>query len=116
MMPLGDLLRATAVLDRARSTVRVSWADEPGEFRWVLDRSGDNLTVRVLWFGSLWGRHPDESGEVLLDASTSVGAFRRAIAAGARAVLDECGEDGYRAKWARHGFPTSALRELARTL
>lgn len=50
---LGDLVRATATLPQAQSTVRVSWAEEPGEFRWVLDRSGDELSVRLLWFDSL---------------------------------------------------------------
>lgn len=113
---LGDLVAAAVLLPDAESTIRVSWAEEPGEFRWVLDRSGDQLAVRVLWFDSLWGPDPDETGTVLLDATCSLIAFRRAIASGARAVLDEWGEAGYRAKWIDHDFPTATLVELERSL
>ncbi|MCK5927081.1 MAG: hypothetical protein KAG80_02690 [Nocardioides sp.] len=109
---LGDLVAAAVLLPGAESTIRVSWAEEPGEFRWVLDRSGDQLAVRVLWFDSLWGPDPDEKGKVLLDATCSLVAFQRAIACGARAVLDEWGEAGYRAKWIDHDFPTATLVEL----
>lgn len=111
---LGDLVRATAALAHAESTVRVSWAEEPGEFRWVLNRSGDELSVRVLWFDSSWGPDPDEKGKVLLNATCSIDAFQSAIALGARAVLEEWGEAGYRAKWIEHDFPTAALLELER--
>lgn len=113
---LGDLVRATAALHQAQSTVRVSWAEEPGEFRWVLDRSGDQLSIRVLWFDSLWGPDPDEKGKLLLHATCLLTAFQRAIAFGARAVLDEWGEAGYRAKWIEHDFPADALGELERSL
>lgn len=109
---LGDLVAAAVLLPDAESAIRVSWAEEPGEFRWVLDRSGDQLAVRVLWFDSLWGPDPDEKGNVLLDATCSLVAFQRAIASGARAVLDEWGEAGYRAKWIDHDFPTATLLEL----
>jgi hypothetical protein len=113
---LGDLIAAAALLPGAESTIRVSWAEEPGEFRWVLDRSGVDLSVRVLWFDSLWGPDTDEKGKVLLNAACSLKAFQRAIAAGARAVLDEWGEEGYRTKWIEHDFPTSTLLELERSL
>jgi len=101
---LGDLVRATAALTQAQSTVRVSWAEEPGEFRWVLDRSGDELSVRVLWFDSLWGPDPDEKGKVLLKATCSLTAFQGAIASGARAPYWMSGE---RPATARSGSNTT---------
>ena len=113
---LGDLVAAAVLLSGAESTIRVSWAEEPGEFRWVLDRSGDQLAVRILWFDALWGTDPDEKGEVLLEGRCSLVAFQRAVAAGARAVLDEWGEVGYRAKWIDHDFPTATLVELESAL
>lgn len=113
---LGDLVTATAGLSHALSAVRVSWAEEPGEFRWVLERSGDELSVRVLWFDSLWGPDPDEKGRVLLKATCSLRAFQVAIASGARAVLEEWGEAGYRARWIDHDFPVSALDQLESVL
>lgn len=45
---LGDLIAAAVLAPGAESTIRVSWAEEPGEFRWVLDSSGDQLAVRIL--------------------------------------------------------------------
>jgi hypothetical protein len=113
---LGDLIRAAIELPGAQSTVRVSWAEEPGEFRWVLDRAGDQLAVRVLWFDSLWGPDADDMGKVLLNASCPLVAFQGAIAAGAREVLDEWGEDGYQARWIEHDFPTAALLQLEASL
>lgn len=113
---LGDLVRGAVALGQAESTVRVSWAEEPGEFRWVLDRVGDDVAVRVLWFDSLWGGEPDEKGRVLLDERCSLDDFRRAVAHGARAVLAEWGEEGYRNKWAEHEFPTAALTRLEASL
>lgn len=109
---LGDLVAAAVLLPSAESTIRVSWAEEPGEYRWLLDRAGEHLAVKVLWFNELWGSDPDEKGKVLLDATCSLIAFQRAIASGARAVLDEWGEAGYRAKWIDHDFPTATLFEL----
>lgn len=109
---LGDLLAAATLLPCAESTIRVSWAEEPGEFRWVLDRSGDQLAVRILWFDDLWGSKPDEQGRPVIAVACSLVGFQRGIAAGARAVLDEWGEDGYRERWIEHDFPTALLREL----
>lgn len=114
--PLGDLIAAVAALPRATSTVRASWAEEPGEFRWVLDRRGDELSVRVLWFDDLRGRAADGDGALRLEATCSVTAFCRAIAAGARAVLEEWGEAGYRKRWREHDFPVALLADLERAL
>lgn len=113
---LGEVVVAALLLPESESALRISWAEEPGEYRWVLDPSGDRLSVRVLWFDALWGSDPDEAGRVLMEATCSVVGFRRAIAAGARAVLDEWGEAGYREKWVDHDFPTAELLELERAL
>lgn len=108
MMRSGTWSTATAVLHRAQSTVRVSWAEEPGEFRWVLDRSGDDLSVQVLSFDSLWGPDPDEKGKVLLPSICFLTAFQPRDCVRRRAVLDGWGEAEYRAKWIEHYFPAAA--------
>jgi len=38
------------------------------------------------------------------------------VVAGARRVLDEYGETGYRQKWVEHPFPTEHLRALETTV
>ncbi|GAA1509463.1 hypothetical protein [Nocardioides humi] len=113
---LGDLVRATLALARGAAEVRVSWAEEPGEFRWVLQARGAQVDVRVLWFDSDWNRLPDERGKVRLTATCDLRSFCQAIAAGTQAVLDQHGEVGYGKKWVLHDFPTEALRELQTAL
>lgn len=112
---LGDLVAAASVLHRATSTVRVAWAEEPGDFRWVLDRAGDDLSVQVLGFDETWAGDPDDRGTVLLSARCTVAEFRNAVARGARAVLERWGEAGYRQAWHAHDFPTAALAALEGT-
>lgn len=109
---LGDLVRAVATLPSIGTTLRVSWAEEPGEYRWVFDSTSETVSVRLLEFAELWGGKPDEEGQVLMAETCPVRSLRRAIAAGARAVLDEWGEVGYRQKWGEHDFPTAALSLL----
>lgn len=109
---LGDLVRGVRALKRGASPVRVNWSDEPGTYRWILDRAGDDVRVTLLAFHDLWFQEPDEDGTVLLDRTCAVAALSDAVAAGARAVLEEWGEDGYRRRWCEHDFPTGALLQL----
>jgi hypothetical protein len=111
---LGDLLRAALELARGAENARASWDEEPGEYRWIFNRTGERVRVRVLAFPE-WRAimdAPDEDGEMLLDASCAVGELIAAIAAGARKVLHEWGEDGYEAKWVDHPFPSRELEAL----
>lgn len=109
---LGDLVRATLALTRGAYQVHVSWAEEPGEFRWVLTTRGRSVTVRVLWFDDLWGSAEDDRGRELLNETCDMAQFCVAIAKGAQAVLEEHGLDGYKTRWVEHEFPAEPLREL----
>lgn len=109
---LGDLVRAVADLQAGEVKAKVSWAEEPGEFRWVFERSGENVMVRILEFDDLWTGKPDAEGRVLIAVQCRFDALRGAIAWGARAVLNEWGEAGYRSRWVEHDFPTGALAQL----
>jgi hypothetical protein len=110
---LGDLVRGALALARGATEVRFAWAEEPGEFRWVLVRLGRSLSVRVLWFeDGPWSSVPDERGRELLAAACDPKAFWTAIANGARAVRDEMGTDGYKQRWVAHDFPSEQLDEL----
>jgi len=109
---LGDLLAATRAIAAGGASARASWAEEPGEYRWLLDRDGDELRVRILEYRELWSGRTDEEGEVLLDATCELRAFVAAIAAGARKVLETHGTAGYRERWVEHSFPSDRLSEL----
>jgi hypothetical protein len=110
---LGDLVRGALALALGAGEVRFAWAEEPGEFRWVLVRLGPSLSVRVLWFDDgPWNFQPDERGTELLAATCDPETFWSAIAYGARVVRDELGTDGYRQHWGAHDFPSEPLDEL----
>jgi hypothetical protein len=71
---LGDFLRAVLDIARGEATARATWAEEPGEYCWIFDRSGDLVRVRVLEFPD-WRADvdaPDSDGETLLDAAWTV--------------------------------------------
>lgn len=113
---LGDLVTATVALPRALSTVRVSWAEEPGEYRWLLERTEEQVSIRILWFDTSPGRADDAAGRCLLDASCVVTEFQRAVAEAAHALLARWGASGYRDQWVEHDFPTDALARLDASL
>ncbi|NIK55714.1 hypothetical protein [Kribbella shirazensis] len=110
---LGDLVRGALALARGAAEVRFAWAEEPGEFRWILTRLGESLSVRVLWFDDgPWSSQADEHGSQLLAASCDPMTFCMAVADGARAVRDDMGTEEYKRRWAAHDFPNEHLDEL----
>lgn len=106
----GELLTAVTKLTRTSETARVSWETEPGEYRWVFDRAGDTVRVRVLWFEQIL-EGDDDGGDVLADGRCSLWDLVDAIATAARRVLAGCGEIQYRKSW-EHRFPTTQLSVL----
>ena len=65
------------------------------------------------WVGLTASYLEDALGDLLIfDESRDFRAFVRAIAAGARRVLEVHGEAGYREKWVDHPFPTEHLLAL----
>ena len=111
---LGDLLAALMLLNDGATVARVSWEEEPGEFRWIFQRVSDEaIDVVVLWFDDDDGL-PDDRGTVVFETRTSSIELTSAIAAGARQLLDEIGEVEYERQWVEHAFPTESLRKLER--
>src|SRR5689334_2478187 len=66
---LGDLARATVGLLRGAAAVRVSWDEEPGEYRWLLARTDEMLTLRILWFDGLRAERPDSEGRTVFETT-----------------------------------------------
>lgn len=102
---------ALQILDGA-ACARFSFDEEPGEYRGIIDRSGERLRLRIVEFPELWGDRPDEEGEVLLDERCVASDFVAAVRDALQCVLDEHGEDGYRERWVEHGFPMAQLLAL----
>lgn len=109
---LSDALRdLTLAIVEGADQASVSWAEEPGEYRWVLQRgSGNQMRLRVEWFDELWKRRTE--GSLEFDASCDVSAFAAAIGSASRTLFQELGADGYARQWGKHDFPLSELRAL----
>ena len=72
---------------------------------------GDSVEIRVLSFEADYFDHPaDESGREELAGRVPPEALARAVAAGAKEVLDEHGEAAYRERWIEHPFRTATLK------
>lgn len=108
---LGELLAGVLAMARGAEQVRVSWTEEPGEFRWVLTARGDAVDVRIVWFADMWSDAADDEGDERLRATCSLASLCAGVADGARVVLTEHGAAGYWERW-RHDFPAQSLAEL----
>jgi hypothetical protein len=113
---LGDLVRAVRALCAGAEATRAAWEEEPGEFRWVLQRNDTEARVQLLAFADVYGDAPDESGQVVFDATCTVRDLGLAVASGAQRVLDELGADAYADKWLEHPFPADDLDALRASL
>jgi|SRR4051812_21334126 len=45
-----------------------AWEEEPGQYRWVLVREGEQVQITILWFRDSFSTLPDERGEVVFSA------------------------------------------------
>ena len=106
---LGELLGAVGLLLDGAADARCSWEEEPGEYRWVFERAGSDLRLRVIAFADVYAHEPDHSGTVVFETAAPLREVASAIADGAQEVLDEYGETGYLRRWAEHPFPVGHL-------
>jgi hypothetical protein len=125
---LGDLIRAVRHLLEGAAETRCSWEEEPGEYRWIFLRAGNDVRLTILEFDDLWGwpaedggvavpsPEPDERGDLQFSTTQPLAVLARAIAEGAQATLDEHGETGYLAEWIEAPFPTYDLAQIRQYL
>lgn len=113
---LGDLLLAVWTLTEGARDARCSWAEEPGEYRWLFRIDGDHVDVHILQFDDLWTGRADERGRTVFRAAMALRVLVEAVAQAATEVERRYGRDGYRDKWVEYGFPADTLAELQRWL
>jgi len=105
---LGNLLYALWSLMQGEAETRCSWEDEPGEYRWIMRRGGDDVSLRILQFADSVPRQPDEVGRPIFETRQNLRVFARAIALGASRALAQHGEGGYEDRMHRP-FPARTL-------
>jgi hypothetical protein len=109
---LGVLLEAVGVVLEGADEARCSWEEEPGEYRWIFERAGSDVHLRVLAFRDVYTRDPDGEGVVVFETRQPLREMATAVADGAQAVLDEYGADEYRRRWVDFPFPLGHLEVI----
>ena len=109
---LSELLTAVWSLLEGAPDARCSWELEPGEYRWLLARDGDQASLRVLALPDNTWENGDDGSSVVFDFTGPSGELASAFVDGIEAVLREYGEDGYKERWHEHPFPSESLSEV----
>ncbi|WP_308796439.1 hypothetical protein [Agromyces silvae] len=108
---LGDLLQAVDDLLAGAGSSRCVWWEEPGQYWWLLERSGEGVNLSILWFDD-WVREPDGSGVLKFAEALPLADLATAIAVGSAKVLAEHGAEEYRRRWVEAPFPEELLSKI----
>ena len=111
---LGNLARAVVGLLRGVEAARVSWYEEPGEYRWLVNRADETVSIRILWFDSQFPKRPDEEGRTVFETTCRLVDFAGQVTSQLRALLESPGEAGYKEQWVLHDFPRAEYEALVR--
>ncbi len=109
---IGDLTEALVAILRSADRMTVAWADEPGEYRWILEKEASRLQIKILRFEETFSRRRDEAGELVFESECELSRFAAQLRGQLRQILNELGADGYKAQWVNHDFPMSAYQQL----
>ena len=105
---LGDHLHAVWQCGSGVPEARCSWQEEPGEYRWILRRNGDQIRIQILEFDDVYQHRPDEAGSLLFETWQDWSTLAHAITLGASQTLEKHGQSAYEAQWG-HPFPSATL-------
>ncbi len=111
---LGDLTRSVIRLFCATEleTIICSWQEEPGEFRWIMRRPGENIGLQIRLFDDAFTHRRDEEGEILFETRCSLLRMATQVQSQLYHVLMEFGEEGYLLRWVTYPFPMSEYQQL----
>lgn len=104
-----ELLTAVTRLIAGEQQARAQFEAEPGAYRWIFRREGNEVSVRLLQLPDSGGH--DEAGTELWSTRQATDTLARAIIRGFDQVAHACGESGYRDQWGSP-FPRTELEAL----
>lgn len=109
---LGDLCAAVIGILRGQRETRVTFTEEPGEYRWRLTAiTPERIRVEIADAVNYNGR-----GAVILSADCSTRSFASALLTALQHLHSTLGPDGYRKQWVEYDFPLNQMAELAKLL
>ncbi|WP_221029978.1 hypothetical protein [Actomonas aquatica] len=110
---LGDLARAAIAVVRGTGEVSFSFAEEPGEYRWILRKqSPGHHRLTLLEFDKLWGNRPDSAGTLLGEFTFESVEFGGMVLRTLAEVERMYGVSGYKERWVQYDFPHTEFATL----
>ncbi|HEY7895216.1 MAG TPA: hypothetical protein VIC24_09975 [Gemmatimonadaceae bacterium] len=111
---LDDLCRATLEVLRGESHAEAVFEEEPGEYRWLLDRSEDQrVRIRIV-DGVTTRENPIDA--VVVDGVCTARELGQAVLSELQRLIELHGEEGYHKECVRFPFPRSRLEDLRAVL
>ena len=112
---IGDLAASVASVLGGAPDSEATFAEEPGEYRWALERVGpDRLRVRISATRSL-AAEPARGDVVILDGDCRLRTFAGQFASELERLRGLLGSEGYEERWG-HRFPAEQLAAIRRSL
>lgn len=114
---LRDLVSAVIKLLEGAKRAEFSWADEPGNYGWLLTHREQVLSIRITRYRN-WekDRGPKEHGKTIFKARCALRDFAAAVLAQSDELYNTLGPQGYKERWVQHDFPLNEYRRLASLL
>jgi hypothetical protein len=116
---LGDMAQAALQLLRGEREAAFSFADEPGEHRWLLTRGdADSLHIRILWFREAFTGHLRRGppGTEVFTCDCAVLDFVGQVSHVLQGILSDLGAEGYRREWGNADFPLGTFAQIQQLL
>ena len=114
--PLADLVSITIpflkhLRDEYPLKLMCAREDEPGEYRWVLDKKGADVGIRILRFEQTYSHLTDQQGQEVFTSSAPIIKFANQVAVQLRDLVQSLGMSGYETAM-RRPFPLGTHQEL----
>lgn len=114
---LGNFVQAVTSLVAGAAEGRFSFDDEPGEYRWVINKiSGSKVEIKIFQFEELCGRKPDTEGVEIFSGICDLSHFGMTLKKALDDLIGEYGLEGYKRAWHMHPFPFENYRLLCKNL
>ncbi len=117
---LKDVVDAVSASLKGAERVTCIWEDEheQGQYRWLLERDGEDVQITILWMAGAFNTRLDDAGTPLWTTRCAVRKLAMVVLNQLWQLLREEDVAGYKQQVRRCDFPLAeykALEELIRT-
>ena len=96
---IKDMIDCVVLLLLGQQTTSCRWEDEPGEFRWIFQRTGSDVNISVLRFKEEFSDEENEAGNNIFYVDFDLLFFCRKLRSTMEDLYIEYGEEGYYKEW-----------------